>query len=1062
MRKTLKTGAILFLVMTLFACKTLPEVATLEEAKALSTTIERNKVDLSLPKRSSEKIISYLEKITLPTDEESSAIKTNVSDSKNLTAKEEFELGLNYLNKEEPVLAEKHLRIATLLENKNLEYRYNYGRSLVDLGKPKDALAVFRDNIDLAESSNKTGWIVANSLWLSIVNSVLGNIPEAERRIETMEKIYEESANWRRSQPPRDLYKAHIESAKAVLSEIKGNAPEMLQHSSEALKYANLDMIKEGENSSYYIKRKEAISKRIIYNARALAKNNKVLEAEAVIYNSFFENSKYYDARSLTSHILYFALLMYEKNDISGVRSLINFLSKNNYISLESDNRSFVKLKQFVQLAKLRYLSGDLEGALSLYREIERMMSENDFYSAFVSNKGPWRAMALYDSGDTVGALNSLKTIYEKAAGSMPEKSKTFASIALSYAVVQKELDPNFNLDEFIGKYLPIYLSKTRGSDENESSAMSYAKAEFLLEKIVNYYVQQSALLEKDDLKTSTSVRMASDSFVLSDLLVSDKNQKALLSSAARALAPSSDLGYLVRLEQDFLRRINDLSNTLLDIAALSEGQQDKEARKKIEMEIDKLRSSRATVRNELEQKFPDYIDMVDPGAISVKKVSSALDKDEIFISTYSGKSRLYVWWVRNDGKAGVYSVSMSQEALSDEVAYLRNSFDSDIKTLRDIKAFDVQAAFSLYEAILQKSLKGQNNVKKIIFVPHGPLQSLPISLLVTEKFEKREDRNGEALFSPYKDVPFLIKKFSITQLPSASSLIALRKPLSARLNGKLFLGIGNPIFSADHAESAKGITEGSGLEKKRESDEKGIDQKISSRGGNFKRRSAPQVDGLSSAGLKDLSPLPDSESELRYIAESLGVDSQDSLLLRSDVSEEAIKKADLSATKVVMFATHGLLPNELDGLTEPALALSNPKIYESSDEDGLLTVSEIVGLKMNADWVVLSACNTGVNKFSDPAVTGLSNAFFYAGTRSILVTNWAVETSSASLLTSAIIGNAYGKDRLARAEALRMAQIDMINNKSFVDSDTGKIAYSYAHPIFWAAFSLIGEGNRQ
>ncbi|MDP6068841.1 MAG: CHAT domain-containing protein [Alphaproteobacteria bacterium] len=112
-------------------------------------------------------------------------------------------------------------------------------------------------------------------------------------------------------------------------------------------------------------------------------------------------------------------------------------------------------------------------------------------------------------------------------------------------------------------------------------------------------------------------------------------------------------------------------------------------------------------------------------------------------------------------------------------------------------------------------------------------------------------------------------------------------------------------------------------------------------------------------------------------------------------------KGMDLSRIAVLAFATHGLVPGDLNGLLQPALALSSPKVTGSKD-DGLLTMGEILGLKLDADWVVLSACNTGSDEGAGAeAVSGLGRAFFYAGTRALLVSNWPVETTSAKTLTT-------------------------------------------------------------
>jgi CHAT domain-containing protein len=120
--------------------------------------------------------------------------------------------------------------------------------------------------------------------------------------------------------------------------------------------------------------------------------------------------------------------------------------------------------------------------------------------------------------------------------------------------------------------------------------------------------------------------------------------------------------------------------------------------------------------------------------------------------------------------------------------------------------------------------------------------------------------------------------------------------------------------------------------------------------------------------------------------------------------------------------------------------------------------MEEIFGLWLNADWVVLSACNTGAGKEQGAeALSGLCRAFFYAGTRALLVTNWPVETNSARALTTDLFKRQALNQLLTRAEALRQSKLSLIDEVSHIDPKSGKVLFSYAHPIFWAAFSFIG-----
>ena len=122
-----------------------------------------------------------------------------------------------------------------------------------------------------------------------------------------------------------------------------------------------------------------------------------------------------------------------------------------------------------------------------------------------------------------------------------------------------------------------------------------------------------------------------------------------------------------------------------------------------------------------------------------------------------------------------------------------------------------------------------------------------------------------------------------------------------------------------------------------------------------------------------------------------------------------------------------------------------------TSDDDGLLTASEIAQLKLNADWVVLSACNTiAGDKPGAEALSGLARAFMYAGARSLLVSHWAVDSKAAKRLTTATFDILSAEPTFGRAQALRRAMMRYLHDKS----DPWN-----AYPAYWAPFVVVGEG---
>jgi CHAT domain-containing protein len=350
-----------------------------------------------------------------------------------------------------------------------------------------------------------------------------------------------------------------------------------------------------------------------------------------------------------------------------------------------------------------------------------------------------------------------------------------------------------------------------------------------------------------------------------------------------------------------------------------------------------------------------------------------------------------------------------------------------------EIPPYDLAIANNLYNKLLapvKSSLEGQ---KVVLAVPHGELGQLPLAVLTTKPYV--QPGKGSQSFAGYRNAPWLVREVAILQLPSVTALAALRAmPKGSETSGS-FIGFGDPYFSPEQATGLK-VADAGGM---------------ASRGKPLKLRSAPNTRGVSSAELSLLPRLPDTEIELKDVAAVFKADPDKDIYLHERASVSNVLNTDLSNKSIVMFSTHGLVPGDLDGLTQPALAMSSPAVTGEKEGDGLLRMDQVLNLKLNADWVVLSACNTAAGSGKDTeAVSGLGRAFFYAGARAMLVSNWPVDTVSSRLLMVDVFKRQQEK-RIGKPEALRQSEIELADKG-------GTSGYAYAHPLFWAPFVVIGD----
>jgi CHAT domain-containing protein len=504
-------------------------------------------------------------------------------------------------------------------------------------------------------------------------------------------------------------------------------------------------------------------------------------------------------------------------------------------------------------------------------------------------------------------------------------------------------------------------------------------------------------------------------------------------------------LAELVRKAQDLEKQIGAQLGLLNNVLALPPEERDEKVVKTLQADIEKMRSARDAAKRDIAGRFRDYSGLVEPQPPTVDDVRAVMRPDEAFLSFYFGRDNSFVWALAKTGPVAFAVIAATAGNIDRKVQALREALEPNATLISDIPPFDVALAHELYTLLLKPVEAGWKPAKNLIVVTNSALGLLPLGLLPTAPAEIKSD--AEPYFASYRDVPWLARTHAVTLMPSASALRTLRQLPAGSGKREQMIGFGDPLFSkqqaaettpADAAVQVAGVT---------------------LRGLPLKRRAAPQTKGFDSAQLGLLPRLPDTADELKSIALALQADPSKVLNLGRAANEAVVKNTDLFKYRIVVFATHGLVPGQLDGLHQPALALSAPDVA-GVPGDGLLTMEEILALKLDADWVVLSACNTGTGAASGAeAVSGLGRAFFYAGTRAILVTNWAVHSASARELITDLFRRQAADLGITRGEALRQAMMAVLDGPGFTDA-AGKSVFTYAHPLFWAPYSIIGDGG--
>jgi CHAT domain-containing protein len=432
---------------------------------------------------------------------------------------------------------------------------------------------------------------------------------------------------------------------------------------------------------------------------------------------------------------------------------------------------------------------------------------------------------------------------------------------------------------------------------------------------------------------------------------------------------------------------------------------------------LDRLEALQKSLNNlnvEQARENPAYSKIFSPAPVSLDQVKQSLPPDTAILEYTINDQQIVLWAITNEAVHYALLAKTEKPILQDFLKTLREPLTEREETLKHIGLGQ-----ELYRFFLEPVEEHFKDKKRLIIVPDGDFYYLPFEALI----ESHKELNPRH-YSTLVEVPYLIKRYEISYASSATVLLqqetaARNKKARPRLP---LIAFGDPIYAGDSAVADQG-------------GQMAQVQNVSLRGQDFKRLefAAEEVKGI--ASVWNISP------------------ASENINVRERASVEQLKKLDLSKYHILHFATHAVLGDKVSLASQPALVLSQTK--DGGKDKDFLQLADVLTLKLNADLVVLSACETGLGQFRDgEGILGLTRGFFYAGASSAVVSLWKVEDQSTALLMEKFYQRL--KSGQSRADAIRQAKLDVI--RSTVKLKSTGTEESLSSPFFWAPFILVGD----
>jgi CHAT domain-containing protein/tetratricopeptide (TPR) repeat protein len=516
----------------------------------------------------------------------------------------------------------------------------------------------------------------------------------------------------------------------------------------------------------------------------------------------------------------------------------------------------------------------------------------------------------------------------------------------------------------------------------------------------------------------------------------------------------------LLELERSMQQRLNAKAKAQMKFLS---GKHTDDQVQPIAIEIEALTTEFQQVEAEIRQKSPNYAALTQPQPLTLKEIQTqVLDKDTLLLQYSLDTDRSYLWAVTQDSITSYELPKRTEiEDTAREVYTLLTDVkkwsESSLNNRRGLSLNKPQPTASTIssspEAIARLSqmvlapAAAQLGKKRLVVVADGALQFIPFAALPVPNADNQSASSGQQTANAYRP---LIAEHEIVSLPSTSTLAVLRNEVKDRQSApKTFAVLADPVFErADPRLKKNGSQENTeGNQKPSSQAVTAIDGVATPRTGNRQRglglalvKSAVES-GVKGADL-EIPRLPGTRQEAEQIL-SLVPATSSKQAFDFTANRATATSAELSQYRYVHFATHGFLDSQHPELSGILLSMFDE---QGEPQDGFLRAHEVFNLKLAAELVVLSACQTGLGKeVKGEGLVSLTRGFMYAGSPRVVVSLWSVsDVGTAELMTRFYRG--VLKEGLRPAQALQAAQFSMFKEKGF------------ASPFYWAAFTLQGE----